>query len=139
MDDGMKAFWAAVQVDYEGRELTLEAVAMRHGLTVGKLAYAARQLGWARRYLKHLNLENSIKRMFRVLETHLIRLEATEVTMKTESTKEITLLANMCKTLERLIEIDNARPVQKRTGKQGKEMTELTNQLVRRIEKLKRG
>lgn len=131
-------YWAAVQADYEGRALTLEAVGMRHGLTIGQLAYAARNRGWARRYLKHLNLESSIKRMFRVLEVHLIRLEATEVTMKTDSTKEVGLLANMCKTLEKLIEIDNARPSQKRTGKHGKDMTDLTNQLVRRIEQLKR-
>ncbi|MBI4047106.1 hypothetical protein [Paradevosia shaoguanensis] len=135
-DDG---FWAAVRADYEARQVSVEAVAMRHGLTVGKIAYAAKENDWKRRYLKHVKPESSFQRMFRVIEAHLIRLEATEITMETEGSKEVALLGNLCKTLEKLIEIDKARPQAKRnSGNQSKEMTDLTNKLVRRIEQLKR-
>ena len=124
--------WAAVQLDYEQSNGSLADICQRFGVTEAQLRYRRERHGWTMRNEWGLRVLPLISRMMRVLDAQVRQLEKQ---MTEPVDKSVALLGTMTKTLEKLIELDEAQRA-KRPAKR-KEMSDIRNKLVARIEQLK--
>ena len=124
--------WAAVQLDYEQSNGSLADICQRFGVTEAQLRYRRERHGWTMRNEWGLRVPPLISRMMRVLDAQVRQLEKQ---MTEPVDKSVALLGTMTKTLEKLIELDEAQRA-KRPAKR-KEMSDIRNKLVARIEQLK--
>lgn len=128
------ARWAAVQIDYVAN-MPLTELCLKHAVTSDELSEARRRFGWRRkRSVRQAGRTMIIKRLFRLLDRQI---EQMERDMKDTGEKEAAVLGRLVGTLGKLIEIDGAagKIAKQRTTK---EMVEIRNKLIRRIEELKR-
>lgn len=135
-DDETELDWAAIRGDYENSKLTVDAIMEKFGVSRTRLYAVAQEEAWTpRQYFDRSGRRGVIARMRRVLERQLTFMEAE---MDGSSDKEVALLGNMVKTLEKLIELD-AKDKQKEPGKQqSREMADLRKKLAARIDRLKK-
>lgn len=124
--------WAAVQADYEQSNGTLPEICARHGITGAQLRHRRERHGWQLRNEWGLRVGPLISRMLRVLDGQVRELE-TQMTDPVD--KNAALLGTMTKTLEKLIELDEAQRSRKPAKR--KEMSDIRNKLATRIEQLK--
>lgn len=124
--------WAAVQLDYEQVNGSLPQICERHGISEAQLRYRRERHGWTMRNDWSLRIAPLINRMMRVLDGHVRQLEKQ---MTDPVDKNAALLGTMTKTLEKLIEINAGQQAIKPTRQ--KEMSDIRNKLVARIEQLK--
>ena len=123
--------WAAVQLDYEERNGSLEAICKRHGISEAQLRYKRERQFWRLRNNWSVRVSTLINRMMRLLDRQVRQLEGQ---MDQPSDKQAVLLAGMTKTLEKLIELDVAQREKK--PEQRREMSALRDQLAERIAQL---
>lgn len=128
------ARWAAVATDYFANALPMAQLYRRHGIGPEQLAEARRRFGWGPRRAKQVGRHTLIKRLFRLLDRQIAQMENE---MTTTGEKETAVLGRLVGTLGKLIEIEGvagktAKP------KTTKEMVDIRNKLIRRIEELKR-
>jgi hypothetical protein len=128
-------FWEGVGIDYAANELTILQILGKHEITQGQFNYAKQQLGWTRRKTPQVNRQKIIRRLFRLLDRMLEKLE-TEMTNAGE--KEVTVLGRLVQSMGKLIEIEAATNTTT-TARQTKDMHDIRRQLVERIVELKRG
>lgn len=126
--------WAAVQLDYEQANGTLTDICKRYGVTEAQLRYRRERHGWTMRNDWGLRVAPLINRMMRVLDGQVRQMEKQ---MTDPVDKNAALLGTMTKTLEKLIELDEAQRAKRPA--QRKEMSDIRNKLVTRIEQLKHG
>lgn len=128
--------WAAIRAEYENTKLTVETIMDKHGVSRTRLYAMAQAEEWTpRQSFDRSGRRGVIARMRRVLERQLTFMEAE---MDGSSDKEVALLGNMVKTLEKLIELD-AKDKQKEPSKQqSREMAQLRQKLAARIDQLKK-
>lgn len=128
------ARWAAVGIDFVAN-LPLTEVCLKHGVTSDQLEDARRRFHWRRRRLgRPVGRHSIIKRLFRLLDRQIAHMEDE---MKTTGEKEAAILGRLVGTLGKLIEMegDAAKTTKRRTTK---EMVDIRDKLIRRIEELKR-
>ncbi len=142
-DPATTALWARVKADHDTRAFTQVQLSEKHGVTLSALKYRARRDLWAPRYRsKSVDRPMIIARMFRVLELQVLNLE-TEMndmaqTAQRSGDKEVSLLGKLASNLDRLMDLDaraDGKPGKRRRTKQ---MQDIRNKLVERIEQLKR-
>lgn len=124
--------WAAVQLDYEQANGNLPDICERHRVTEAQLRYRRERHGWTMRNEWGLRISPLINRMMRVLDGQVRQLEKQ---MIEPVDKNAALLGTMTKTLEKLIELDEAQRAKRPTKR--KEMSDIRNKLAARIEQLK--
>ena len=134
LGDRSPAFWEAVGYDYAAAELPLRQMLLKHDLTQGEFNYAKSQLGWKRRKTPQVNRKQIIKRLFRLLDRMLAKLEE-EMTIAGE--KEVNVLGRLVQSMGKLIEIEAATGTSV-TPRQTKDMNDIRSKLVARIAELKR-
>ena len=128
------ARWAAVQTDYVAN-MPAGELCLKHGVTSDQLEDARRRFHWRRRRLgRPVGRHSIIKRLFRLLDRQIAQMENE---MTTTGEKEAAVLGRLVGTLGKLIEIEGAagKTTKQRTTK---EMVDIRNKLIRRIEELKR-
>lgn len=129
------AFWERGGIDYAANELTILQIRAKYDLTQGQFNYARQQLKWTRRKTPQVNRKLIIKRLFRLLDKMLEKLEA-EMTKVGE--QEVNVLGRLVQAMGKLIEIETAAHVQT-SPRDTKDLHDIRRKLVARIEELKRG
>lgn len=123
--------WEAVREDYADRHFPVAALCNKHSIT-SKQLHAQRRLGeWPMRYNVTLRGRTQlIKRMYALLDKQMLELErSTQVAGE----KEVALLANLAKTLEKLIDLDAKKPRRERHKSANPEMIEMRETLATRL------
>jgi uncharacterized membrane protein YgaE (UPF0421/DUF939 family) len=128
------AFWESVGIDYAANELTILQIRAKYDLTQGEFTYARQQLKWPRRKTPQVNRKSIIKRLFRLLDRMLEKLEA-EMTKVGE--QEVNVLGRLVQAMGKLIEIETATD-DAATPRTTKDLHDIRRKLVARIEELKR-
>ncbi|HWV02012.1 MAG TPA: hypothetical protein VN109_12670 [Devosia sp.] len=128
------AFWESVGIDYAANELTILQIRAKYDLTQGEFTYARQQLKWTRRKTPQVNRKSIIKRLFRLLDRMLEKLEA-EMTKVGE--QEVNVLGRLVQAMGKLIEIETATD-DAATPRTTKDLHDIRRKLVARIEELKR-
>lgn len=126
--------WEAVRIDYLAESISLRAIQRKHGLTEAALRWGIRTRDWPHRSLRPVGRTRIITRMFRMLERQITQLEKN---MTSTGDKEVTVLGKLAGTLEKLIDIESKAGAGKPVRKQTREMLDIRNRLIKRIEQLK--
>ena len=129
------AFWERVGIDYAANELTILQIRAKYDLTQGEFNYARLQLKWTRRKTPQVNRKLIIRRLFRLLDKMLEKLEAE---MTKVGDEEVNVLGKLVYSVGKLIEIETATN-DAATPRQTKDLHDIRRKLVARIEELKRG
>ena len=128
--------WDAIRLDYESDALTSIGICRKYGIGHDVLATHARRSKW---YGEHRSngLDRSIliRQLFGVLETQIKHLEGVEMT--TTGEKEVAVLGKLAATLEKLLELDSKAVNKRPDAAQTKEMQDLRNKLIKRLEAFK--
>ena len=115
---------------------TQQQTAEKFGTSRSAIGALAKRQGWEQRQVPAKVQPRSLtQRMLQVLERQIVKLE-TEMTDAGD--KEVALLGNMARTLEKLIEIDGETRGSRSGDTQRKDMSDLRRKLGERIEQLKR-
>ncbi len=127
-------FWQAVHADYLANTLTVRQLLQKHGLTQGEFNHARSELNWTRRYLPQVNRRQIIKRLFRLVDRMLTKLE-NEMTNAGE--KEVAVLGRLIQSVGKLIEMETAT-ASADNPREAREMHGIRSKLIARIAELKR-
>lgn len=135
--------WACVRLDHEVGKLTHDELVAKHGVTRSALKYRIKRDLWARRKSSSaVDRPMIITRMFRVLELQVADLEMEMADMargsRRSGEKEVALLGKMAGNLDKLMELDREAGEGRRTRQRTKDMQDIRNRLIERIEQLKR-
>lgn len=133
--------WSAVRADYEAGELSLGEIAGRHGVKDHHIRYRREREGWRVRLGRRTEPGALVGRMLGLLDRQIRELERRmkdHGTMETGpgAEKDVALLSNMARTLEKLLELDAAG----RAGRKGRlvpPIEDLREQLAKRLEALR--
>ncbi len=138
--------WEAVRADYLARDLTLEQICRRHGLSRSSLIRARSRFGWPMRRAASAEMAGGeepgparkrlISRLFLVLEKQV---ECMENRIAGEADdKEIALLGHLVRNLEKLVELDRKQQDDGpgKTRPPSPEMQMLRKKLSRRLDQL---
>ncbi|VAW23819.1 hypothetical protein MNBD_ALPHA12-1652, partial [hydrothermal vent metagenome] len=97
--------WDIVQSEYANGDISVASICQKHNISFYALSKARRRLGWPSRYRRHASQRlDLIGRMFNVLEKQIEQIEGNEMNLTCD--KEVALLGNLARTLEKLIELD---------------------------------
>ncbi|MCF6302087.1 MAG: hypothetical protein L3J13_02605 [Devosiaceae bacterium] len=139
--------WSTIEADYRLGELTIANICKNHGISVSALMQARSRYGWPPRNKKTpkdcgpAGRKRLISRMFAVLEKQIERMENTMV--EDIEDKEIALLGQLVRTLEKLVELDSkpiatTREKVQKTQSESMEMIALRKKLSQRIGQLEK-
>ena len=134
--------WEAVRADYEEGIIPLQTIQKHYDITAAQLRYRTERDGWTRRVNRHrVNRDKLIERMLKVLDQLIGQLEAKMQTLKdgTSATpdKDTTLLSNMAKTMEKLLQLDAERKGRTEPAEKVN-IEDLRERLAERLEQLAR-
>lgn len=136
MTDAPLYDWDAIRADYEDRTVKVMDLMVRHKISGSLLYGEATRRGWKFRRPSAIAARRTlIKRMRRMLELQIAHME---MNMTGFDEKEVALLGNMARTLEKLVELDTKSKTKKPDNKRSKEMTQLRKKLADRIDHLKK-
>lgn len=128
--------WAAVRQDFESDALTTIGICKKYRIGHDVLALHARRAKW---HIEHraggLDRSILIRQLFSVLENQIKHLEGAEMT--TTGEKEVAVLGKLAATLEKLIEMDARAAIKRPGASQTREMQDLRNKLIKRLEEFK--
>lgn len=127
--------WEAVRQDYADRHFPVAAICEKHGISGTQLQAQRRMGGWPMRYnLTQRGRTQLVKRMYALLDKQMQELEHS---MTATGDKEVALLGNLAKTLEKLIDLDAKRPKREPARKSpNPEMVEMRETLATRLNSL---
>lgn len=129
--------WAAIRADYEADREPVKAVAERYGVTEPTLYHHAQKEGWImRQSVRNTARPALIERMAKLLERQIAHLEKN---MTPGDEKEVGLLGNMARTLEKLIDLDRKEDGKAPDKKRDREIDVLREKLAARIDQLRKG
>lgn len=126
--------WAAIRHAYETSPETVADICVHYGVTVSALQWQRKHHHWPRRNGSvALQRPDLIARLFRVFEQKLDELEGQ---MGQTGEKEVQLLGNLARTLEKLIELDTREAIPKSNEHRPSDMADLRKKLTQRIGQL---
>lgn len=124
--------WDAIREEYEGRLFLPAIICKRYGITPAQLRYRREVEGWLSFKARVVRQEDLVARMLKILDKQLTRLE---MAVDEPIEKQAKVLSEEVKTLDKLIEMGaaqrNAEPPTK------KDVTELRNKVIKRIEQFR--
>ncbi len=128
--------WDAIKTDYMDGDLSVVSICKKHQISFYILNSARHRFGWPSRYRQHtISRQNLIGRMFGVLEKQIEQIEGNEMNLSCD--KEVALLGNLARTLEKLIELDAKQLLAKKPdAAQNKDLKALKEKLAARINQL---
>lgn len=132
----MPADWNEIRIAYEETSETLDAMAKRFGVARSSISQHVRDDGWLRRNKTIVvDARALIRRMYRLVERVLVRMEKAEEPM---NEKDAGVLNRMAATLDRLMEIEARSPEPPKRGvvKETAEMQQIRKTIARRLEQL---
>lgn len=106
-DGRVEPDWGAVEADYLGRDLNVEQILVKHGITKQKLSAERRDRGWRARRNAPLKRSGLIERLMRLVDHQISQLEREHMGA---GDKEVALVGNLTRTLERLLELKDKKP-----------------------------
>lgn len=134
MQDDADIDWVAIRNAYENTKMPVLEILRIYDVSKSRFYAVAAAEEWVpRQTFDREGRRGVIARMRRVLERQLTFMEAE---MDGSSDKEVALLGNMVKTLEKLIELDAKDKKQEPSKKQSREMVTLRKKLAARIDHL---
>ncbi len=128
--------WETIKADYADSGLSVASICKKHNISIYILNDARRRFGWPGRYRQRTTQRQKlIGRMFGVLEKQIEQIEGNEMNLTCD--KEVALLGNLARTLEKLIELDAKQLLaRKPDAAQNKDMQTLREKLTARINQL---
>lgn len=141
--DADRAKWALIRIEYESGQGTQASICLKHGITQSQLNWRIKRDLWVRRYRsKVVDRAQIIVRMFRLLERQVMDFE-TEMnemsrTERRSGEKEAALLGKLAGNLEKLAALDLRMTAKEPGRRQTRQMQDIRNKLIERIEQLKR-
>lgn len=141
-DDGLSrpVDWDAVRADYVDGPLTVTAVEQKYGITRTQLYWMRDKKGWPRRNAGHASRATLIKRLMKLLEKQIAELEDDMAKPdRTVSDKEVALLGNLTRNLEKLTELDRKERGPGKPARNATEIEALRKKIVARLNELKKG
>ena len=128
---------AAVKADYEARVLTLAEIEVKHGVTKATINARKRAEKWVPRREQRATRADILSRVYRILDRQTERME--QAMEKGEQTFEMSDLASVTRTLEKLIALNKAETRRKSNPPESAVMKALRDKLADRIEQLNQG
>lgn len=128
--------WEQIRLAYEETAETMDDMAKRFGVARSSISQRMRTDGWMRRRrVVVVDARTLIRRMYRLIERVLVRMERAEEPM---NEKDAGVLNRMAATLERLMEIEARAPEPPKRGavKETAEMQQIRKTIARRLEQL---
>jgi hypothetical protein len=128
--------WNEVRIAYEQSPEKLEDMARRFGVARSSISIRVRTDGWMRRRRTTvIDARNIVRRMYRLIEKVLVRMERSEEPM---NEKDAGVLNRMAATLERLMDVEAKSPEPPTRGavKETAEMQQIRKTIARRLEQL---
>jgi hypothetical protein len=122
--------WAPIRRDYEAGVMTRNAVARKHEITLGQIEQRARSSKWLRPNSAVLDRHILIFKLLALLERQIDQVDGM---MNKGGAREVSVLTNMVRDLEKLIAIEKAEAGQAPEGSQSKDMRDLQRKLEKRI------
>ena len=136
MIDEATVDWAAVRDDYESKNGTILQICERHGITYGRFRGAFLREKWSRRNRRQVDRSALIEALYRALEKQIMRLGSRT---KPTDIKEVTLLGNLARNLDKLIDLEKADAAGKSGTSETAEMRDIRQKLAKRINELTKG
>jgi hypothetical protein len=124
--------WEAVKDDYFGG-LKLTELCARHACTRQQFEAYRKKAGWPMRNKVPVSREKLVGRILHLMNQHL---NAMESNMKPGNHSDITILNQLASSLGRLIRLEGGAKTGPRS--EGRDLQDIREKLVRRIEELKR-
>lgn len=128
--------WAAVREDYEAGVLTRNAVAAKHGVPLPEIESRARDCKWSRPNSEVTDRRILIFKLLALLERQIDQVDAM---MKQDPHREISVLTNLVRDLDKLIAIEKAETGPLLAAVEDKEMRDLQRKLEKRINAITKG
>jgi len=126
--------WAAIQSAYEAGQISVGAICQKHAMSKTVLYAAVHEGGWIMRTAgAPVQRQALITRLFKVLDRQINQMETT---MTKTGDREVSLLGNLAKTLEKLIEIEDRERKVRKTPQNSREMAELRSRITQRIDRI---
>lgn len=136
MTDKSERDWRAIRFDYEHSELSVTQIEERYDVSRPTIyAHAGREEWALRRPSRQTGRKALIHRLIVMLERQIRHLE---INMSGSDEKEVTLLGNMARTLEKLIDLDRKNEGDKPDKKRDREIDDLRQKLADRIDQLRK-
>jgi len=127
--------WAAIRTAYETTPERLTQLAARFSVHWQAINARVLKEGWKQHDAgRSGDRQSLIDRLITMLERQIGYLEAA---MKTSDEKEVTLLGNMARTLEKLIDLDAKVAGKKPDKKRDRELEDIKRKLADRIDQLR--
>lgn len=141
MDEKPEPDWITIRAEYESDDDTIIAISERHNVPTSTIYSRASREMWPRRRAHTTRRSVLIGRMFALLEQQIQRLEIDMAKREHPegSDKEVAVLGNLTRNLEKLIELDIKDKAGRPKPADKTEMEALRKKLATRIEQLKRG
>lgn len=124
--------WAAVQHDFELHTLTNDTICQCHGITRAQLRYRVEKFGWVAYRARRIDRPVLVNRLLKIFDRQLRQLEKSGMT---QTDKHINLLATATRTLDKILEFQQA---QQPGPPHKKDMADLRDKLARRLDQFKR-
>lgn len=127
--------WPAIRADYENESITIDQIVRTYNVSKPTLYKYIEAKNWPkRRPDRPVSRRTLINRMLKMLDFQTIQMEER---MTGSDEKEVSLLGNMARTLEKLIDIDRKDAERQPSVKRSREMIELRQKLAARIDQLR--
>ncbi len=131
--------WQKIRAEYVGSDRTVAQICKAHSVSRSALQRKKREQGWPARASgrsratgkKTVSRPDLIARMYRVLENQLHRME--QASMEQTCEKEIALLGQMVRTLEKLADLDAKSALDARSDTSGKKSRHVDSPQMRRL------
>ncbi len=125
--------WGGVRSDYESKNGTITQICGRYGITYGQFRGAFLREKWSRRNRRQVDRSALIEALYRELERLIMRLGSRT---RPPDNKEVTLLGNLARNLDKLIDLDRADAAGKSGTSETAEMRDIREKLAERINAL---
>lgn len=122
--------WVQIRRDYEAGVLTRNAVALKYRLPRAQVELRAQSHKWTRPYSDITDRRILIFKLLALLERQI---DEVDEQMRAGDIKEVKVLTNMVRDLDKLIAIEKAEAGQQQQETESKEMRDLQRKLENRI------
>jgi hypothetical protein len=129
--------WVAVRADYEARVLTVPQIAVKYGTTEYEINKHRLSEGWRPRHDTVASRQQIITRVYRILDRQTRKMEV--AMEKGDDVYSMNDLANVTRTLEKLIALNKAETRRKNNPPESAVLKSLKDKLADRIEQLNQG
>lgn len=130
-----KPDWDAVRADYAQPQMRVAVILEKHGISQRQFYVQRQKLGWPLRNPRSgVGRDDLVSRLFGLLERQIARLERD---MPESTDKEVAILGNLTRNLEKLVELDKKQKDQSADAQSRADIDHLRQRLSRRIGQLR--